>query len=211
MSSEGGELISNSFSANFLLDDIDITSGVKQLSRYSDQANSFITDRILEFGGEPVVSSNLDGSSALEIHVSNLGIPSSVGTGVNYTGSEGSYALFEFMAYGPSITFQSGRAGNISDVSYGNEISIARKFDDLGKAHSTVNEEVWSEILHDTSAISVIGDGYYLNSRSFNDVIGADDALGVLKVIKDFMINSSDNQVYAPKDFIAADCDSWNC
>ena len=142
------------------------------------------------------------------VHASNLSLPSSVGAGINYTGSEGSYALFEFVAYGPIITFQSGRAGNMSDVSYGNEISIARQLDDLGKAHSTVNGEVWSEAVSNASSISVIGDGYHLDPGFYKDVIGADDALNVMKVIRDAVMRTPENQRFGPEYYIAGDFNS---
>ena len=207
-SSEGVEVIPSSFSADFFLDSVDVTTDIKQLSFESNQANPFITDRILEFGGQSVVSSILDSSSVLEVHASNLSLPSSVGAGINYTGSEGSYALFEFVAYGPTITFQIGRAGNMSDVSYGNEISIARQFDDLGKAHSTVNGEVWSEAVANASSISVVGDGYHLDPGFYKDVIGADDALNVLRVISDAVMRTPENQKFGPEYYIAGDFNS---
>ena len=77
--------------------------------------------------------------------------------------------------------------------------TITRMYDD----GSAVNGQFYAE-LSDGSEYVILGDGLYLNENMYNDAVGAEDALGALKIHKAAVSEDIDT-VYSKEAIIAAD------
>ena len=135
--------------------------------------------------------------------------------------AEGRYVLAEFIAYThneydsetgdvfPGISFSYGKMGE-SDYTWSDNIGITMRYDDNGDAndfHASNDDDgtlYWTEMVSDGSDVVVLGERYYSNPGDRVDGIGADDALGALRIALEAATDAG-SSAYTQAQTIAAD------
>ena len=142
--------------------------------------------------------SDLTTSSSLKLDISGLTLPS-----VGGDAAEGRYVIAQFTAVdmgeteSPVISYTSKQNDSITGSS---QHEIHRMYDDGGNA----GIGAWDVTINDGAEVVALGDGIYINERSYNDAIGAEDALGALRISKATAAMVAD-QFYSKAEVIAAD------
>ena len=143
--------------------------------------------------------SDLDTSSTLTLEIKGLNLPD-----VPAASAEGRYVLAEFAAISgatTAITYQSSQG----DGSYGSASShtITRIADADGSNAGTTGTP-WDNSVADGAEVTALADAIYTNEQAYNDAIGAEDALGALKISRDGATTVANN-TYSQTEIIAAD------
>jgi hypothetical protein len=181
------------------LDDTDVSDSVAVID--DDYTGHEFLDRILNTKD---VMTDLSTSDKLVFELNDLKLPQ-LDTGTLATDAEGRYILAEFSAYvGSTIKFQAAQQSAENGATYvdSNERTISRHQED-GNAHLT---DGWVQLgaIADGSEVVALGEGWYMNDRLSSDAIGAEDALGALRVSRDSSIDP-DNNIYKQSEIIASD------
>ena len=153
----------------------------------------------------------------LYLSFDDLTKPTTTVTEADGSDAEGRYVLAEFVAYssggGADISFKSGKDtgsgmvfGDLIDISHRGNAQNAIDAADQTTHQSGLNQgqytKFWSETIADGSDIVLLGEGFYFNPENGYDAIGAEDALGALKVALDAAANGD---TYSQAQIIAAD------
>ena len=141
---------------------------------------------------------DLDTSTTLSLEIKGLTLPP-----VAANAAEGRYVVAEFSALSGATTAIQ-YASSQGDGSYGAATThkITRIKDSNDAAGTTGTP--WDNTIKDGSEVTALADKIYLNEQAYNDAIGAEDALGALKISRDGATKASENK-YSQTEIIAAD------
>ena len=141
---------------------------------------------------------DLDTSTTLSLEIKGLNLPA-----VAANAAEGRYVVAEFSALSGATTAIQ-YASSQGDGSYGAATThkITRMKDSNDAAGTTGTP--WDNTIKDGSEVTALADKIYLNEQAYNDAIGAEDALGALKISRDGATKVSENK-YSQTEIIAAD------
>ena len=129
----------------------------------------------------------------------------------DYKDAEGRYVLAEFVAIdtGQPLTFTAsqGDEGNGGLTAAATREITRISSEDFVDFTNDQNEVTGSgAMIADGSEVVALADGFYANEYAYNDAVGAEDALGALRISKDTATDADDN-VYSQSEIIAADFD----
>jgi hypothetical protein len=206
---------------------MDAVRGVQAVSYTGDEflvhAGAILDteDGVVDYGDNVVLDQTfLNTVDNLVFEIDGLARPGSI-TSQAAGEAEGRYVVAEFVAYthnmyddvdgtvSPGITFSYGTMGD-SDYTWSNDIGITMRYDHDGDANdfhaSNGNDAAsyWTEMVSDGSDVVVMGERYYSNPGDRVDAIGADDALGALRIALEAAVDV-DGSVYTQAQTIAAD------
>ena len=169
-------------------------------------ANSYTGHEFLDLALSTTdVTKDLSTSDKLEFELLDLTLPQ-LTNGAAATDAEGRYILAEFSAYAPgAVKFTAAQKSSENLANYENSSArtITRIKDVSGDA-DTGSGWVEAASISDGSEVVVLADGWYLNDRSATDAVGAEDALGALRVSRDSAMDAANN-IYEQSEIIAAD------
>ena len=130
----------------------------------------------------------------------------------DYKDAEGRYVLAEFVAIdtGEPLTFTAsqGDEGNGGLTAAATREITRISSQDFDDVTNDQNEVIGSgAMIADGSEVVALADGFYANEYAYNDAVGAEDALGALRISKDTATDADGNNVYSQSEIIAADFD----
>ena len=197
--SQAGDLVAG---ATLLIDNV--AAAADQKASQSTYTGHNFYDTITQALNPFDTRSDLDDlstSSSLTLEIKGLNLPD-----VPSTDAQGRYVLAEFSAISgatTAITYQSSQ-GDTSSSGYGSASShtITRNSDSDGALAGA--STVWNTSVADGGEVTALAEAIYTNEKAFNDAIGAEDALGALKVSRDGAMTAADN-MYSQAQIIAAD------
>ena len=130
----------------------------------------------------------------------------------DYKDAEGRYILAEFVAIdtGAPLEFTASQGdegnGGLTAAATRTITRIAsQEFTDVMDDQSDVIGS--GALIADGSEVVALADGFYANEYAYNDAVGAEDALGALRISKDTATDADGNNVYSQSEIIAADFD----
>ena len=140
-------------------------------------------------------------SSSLTLEAKDLSLPD-----VTYDNAEGRYVLAEFVAISgatTAITYDTSQ-GDTGGDGYGTASThtITRIADADGA--NAGGSTYWENSVADGAEVTVLAESLYQNEQAYNDAIGAEDALGALKISRDTAASVAENN-YSQVEIIAAD------
>ena len=171
-----------------------------------------IAGRALDPEDTGYTEADLGSVDSLYLSFTDLTKPTSVAA--DGSDAEGRYVMAEFVAYssdGPDIMFKSGKEIE-SQMVFGDPIEITHRggpSDATAAANPTTivggdydgdYTTYWTESVADGSDIALLGEGFYENPETYEDAIGAEDALAAL-----IIANDSAGDTYDQSQIIAAD------
>ena len=145
--------------------------------------------------------SDLATSSTLTLEAKSLTLPD-----VSSASAEGRYVLAEFYALSGSttaITYNTSQ-GDTTGGCYGTATThtITRHADVAGENAGA--SSYWENTVGDGAEVTALAEPLYMNEKAYNDAIGAEDALGALKISRDMAGTAAQNK-YSQVEIIAAD------
>ena len=131
----------------------------------------------------------------------------------DYKDAEGRYILAEFVAIDDgqnplTFTASQGDEGNGGLTAAATREITRISSQDFNDFTNDQNEVTGSgAMIADGSEVVALADGFYANEYAYNDAVGAEDALGALRISKDTATDADGNNVYSQSEIIAADFD----
>jgi len=171
-----------------------------------------IAARALDPDDTGYTEDDLGSVDSLYLSFTDLTKPTSVAA--DGSDAEGRYVMAEFVAYssdGPDIKFKSGKEIE-SQMVFGDPIEITHRGDYVDAVAAADPTTIvggdndgdyttyWTESVADGSDIALLGEGFYENPETYEDAIGAEDALAAL-----IIANDAAGDTYDQSQIIAAD------
>ena len=202
---ETGSLIRNLTDKSVILGETnDVSASVAVAAPATYTGHEFL-DLVL---GTSDIEADLSTSSKLTFELENLKIPE-LAMGTAAVDAEGRYILAEFSAnVASTISFTASQKADLADQwTAGAARTITRSADGSYRVDQTSQTTPgWVQIsaIDDGSEVVALAEGWYMNERQANDAIGAEDALGALRVSRDSAVDPANN-IYSQPEIIAAD------
>ena len=131
---------------------------------------------------------------------------------IDYADAAGRYVLAEFVAYddGGPISFVASQ-GNGTVMQEAAMRTISRHGADgfaevYRDPENSIDPLGMGKYIPDGSEVVALAEGFYMNERNYDDAVGAEDALGALRISRDIAVSAATSN-YSQAEIIAADFD----
>jgi len=206
VASETGTLVSTVTGKSVSLDDVAASMTTAAVETYTGHEFFDIIRAATDPDNANYDFDDLTSSDKLTFEINGLKLPA-LAAGTAPVDAEGRYILAEFTAADVSsgAKFTAYQKGDTAgDYTASAERTITSHHDASYGKSTAASADGFDKVLTDGSEFVALADGWYLNSREANDAIGAEDALGALRVSRD-TANDPANNTYSQAEIIAAD------